>query len=289
MLVLMGTYPGKDPKIIEGPAKLKAGKLVVSEEYIEISSGTIAMAAAVTSACAYLDIEPPYCVFSGDLGTGEGSRNLYSYLKDDVFTLQPDIIVLHYIMPMIDEMVEFGFALEDSNLNPILIADAGGMYGAKISGLGHIFHLFTPDMGELAFLADPDAPHPMFVNENLYSFSEDRIPELIQKVVYNEASPDILIVKGSIDYIVQKGTIIDMIDSPDIPAMEAVGGTGDTLTGIAAALIYYGNSIEKASGTAARVNRIAGKYCNIKPDSSITGLIEKIPQALGLIMEEQTS
>ncbi len=280
MLVLAGTYPDKNPKIVEGIAGLIDGFLEVGDELIGISSGASSMAAACVSASLALGIEPPYCVLAGDIGTGEGSRKLYSYLKDEVFGLSPDIITLHYMTPLIDCMVDFGFAIEESGMNPLLVADAGAMYGAKIAGIGHIFDLFTPDKGELAFLADEDAAHPMFVNENLYDFPDERISELAEKVSRSSTSPDTLLVKGNIDYIVRGGRIINKVHEPAIPAMEAVGGTGDTLTGIVSALMHSGRRVDEASFLAAGINRMAGQLCDMKPDTQISALIDMIPDAL---------
>ncbi len=280
MLVLAGTYPDKNPKIIEGSAGLTEGILKVGDELIGVSSGTSSMAAACASASRALGIEPPYCVLAGDTGTGEGSRRLYSYLREEVFGLSPDIITLHYMTPLIDCVVDFCFAVEESGMNPLLVADAGAMYGAKISGIGHIFDLFTPDKGELAFLADEDAAHPMFVNESLYDFPDDRIPELAEKVSRSGTSPDTLLVKGNIDYIVRGGKVINKVHEPAIPAMEAVGGTGDTLTGIVSALMHSGRRVDEACFLAAGINRMAGRLCDMKPDTRIIALIDKIPSAL---------
>jgi len=56
--------------------------------------------------------------------------------------------VVQYMRPEI-----IGFVLGS------LIADAGFMYAAKMSGQASKYDLFTPDVGELAFLADEEAPH----------------------------------------------------------------------------------------------------------------------------------
>lgn len=285
MLVLAGTIPKDDARIIEGAAAITNGKLNVGGQYLDISAGTSAMVAAATITSSYLDIEKPYCVFAGDLGKGDGSTNLYSYLCNELFLTAPDVVTLHYMMPKIYEMVDFGFALEENKHKPLLVADAGGMYGAKISGIGHIFDLFTPDKGEMAFLADPDAAHPMFVNENLYDFPDERIPEMVQKGSQNGSLPDNLLIKGSVDYVVQNGNITKTVDRPNLPAMEAVGGTGDTLTGIASTLIQSGETIENACYRAAIINRMAGEYCKIMPDTRIPKLINKIPQALKFVMD----
>lgn len=285
MLVLAGTIPKDNAGIIEGTATIVEDKLNVGGQYLDISAGTSAMVAAATITSSYLGIEKPYCVFAGDLGLGDGSANLYSYLCDELFSTAPDVVTLHYMMPKIYEMVNFGFALEENKHKPLLVADAGGMYGAKISGIGHIFDLFTPDKGEMAFLADPDAAHPMFVNENLYDFPDERIPKMVEIASKNGSLPDNLLIKGSVDYVVQSTNITKTVEKPDIPAMEAVGGTGDTLTGIVSALIQSGETIENACYKSAIINRMAGQYCKIKPDTKIPKLINSIPQALEFVMD----
>ena len=189
------------------------------------------------------------------------------------------------MMPKTYEMVEFGFTLEESKNKPLLVADAGGMYGAKISGIGHVFDLFTPDKGEMAFLADPDAAHPMFVNENLYDFPDERIPKMVEIAYKNGSLPNNLLIKGNVDHVVQNGKITKTVDIPNIPAMEAVGGTGDTLTGITSALIRSGETIENACLQGAMVNRTAGEYCEIKPNTQISKLINSITQALEFVMD----
>ncbi|MFO7970579.1 MAG: sugar kinase, partial [Desulfobacterales bacterium] len=59
---------------------------------------------------------------------------------------------------------------------PTLIADAGFMYAAKMSGLSEAYELFTPDAGELAFLADEEAPHP-FYTRGFILHEENLIPD----------------------------------------------------------------------------------------------------------------
>jgi NAD(P)H-hydrate repair Nnr-like enzyme with NAD(P)H-hydrate dehydratase domain len=63
--------------------------------------------------------------------------------------------------------------------------------------------------------------------------------------------------------------------------MEAMGGTGDTLTGLAAALIgSNGLSLPQAAIAAARINREAGALANLTPASQVVDLIRHLPQAM---------
>ena len=62
-------------------------------------------------------------------------------------------------------------ALEEWKRRPIVVADAGFMYAAIMSGYAASYVLFTPDVGELAFLADEKAPHPFYTRG--YILAED--------------------------------------------------------------------------------------------------------------------
>lgn len=285
MLVLAGTYPGS-AKLLEGYAECTQDWLVVGDKRLGISCGTTAMMAAAAVVCRYLDIAPPFCVLSCDVGEGIGSEHLYSYLSRDVFALEPEVLTLHYMMPLIEGVVDFAFALEECGLSPVLVADAGGMYAAKIAGLSPLFDLFTPDMGELAFLADEEAAHPLFVKEALYGFPEERVLEFAEELWSRRASPEMLLVKGSTDYIIRKGSVVGRVDEPNLPAMEAVGGTGDVLTGIVSALLHSGIGVAEACYLAAVVNRVAGRCCGVQPDTRVSALIGAIPRAIDLVWRQ---
>ena len=72
-------------------------------------------------------------------------------------------------------------------------------------------------------------------------------------------------------------------------AMEAIGGTGDTLTGIVAALIGAGIEINEAAGMAARVNRLAGHSAEPTPATQIMDIIERIPAALVQVLDQKAN
>jgi ADP-dependent NAD(P)H-hydrate dehydratase / NAD(P)H-hydrate epimerase len=59
------------------------------------------------------------------------------------------------------------------------------MYAAKMSGQAPSYDVFTPDMGELAFLADESAPHP-FYTRGFILHEENRAPELIKRAYQHE-------------------------------------------------------------------------------------------------------
>ena len=62
--------------------------------------------------------------------------------------------------------------------------------------------------------------------------------------------------------------------------MEAIGGTGDTLTGTVAALINAGREVDESAVIAAKVNRLAGHYARPSPATQVTEIIHHIPRAL---------
>ena len=167
---------------------------------------------------------------------------------------------------------------------PVLIADAGFMYAAKMSGQSCQYDLFTPDMGELAFLADEEAPHP-FYTRGFILHEENRAPELIARAYAHKNAARCLLVKGKQDYVADRQGIRATIDIPMEESMEAIGGTGDTLTGIVTALIGTGMAVVKAATIAARVNRLAGHYANPTPAIQVIKMVQHIPRALSEILQ----
>ena len=73
-------------------------------------------------------------------------------------------------------------------------------------------------------------------------------------------------------------TLLATCDRPHVPAMEAVGGTGDTITGIIAALRYRGDP--EAELKALILNRIAGELVECTPATQIKEFITAIPAAI---------
>jgi len=71
------------------------------------------------------------------------------------------------------------------------------------------------------------------------------------------------------------------VDTPSVPDLEPIGGTGDTVTGIAAALIQAGLPIPAAAEAAARINRIAGSLARPTPATQVTDIIACIKPAMG--------
>lgn len=86
----------------------------------------------------------------------------------------------------------------------MLVADAGFMYVAKMSGYADAYDLFTPDAGELAFLADEKAPHPFYTRGFLLA-SEDDVPELAARAYRHGNAARFLLVKGKTDHLIRGG------------------------------------------------------------------------------------
>jgi len=89
-----------------------------------------------------------------------------------------------------------------------------------------------------------------------------------------------LIAKGATDYVVEKGKIVFVISEPDIPALEAIGGTGDTISGMTGAMIDAGMTQMDSAMAALKANRKAGELVNATPATKIRQLIAAIPDAL---------
>lgn len=279
MLLLSGTLPISGPGVISGEGNLIDGNITIGGRVFCINRGTAAMMATSIAVCKKYGLKPPLCVVSGDIGKGDGSTLLYRYLTETIPLMQPEVVTFHYIMPNWYSHDEVFKAIQSMPQKPRLIADAGYMYVAKMSGFAPHYDIFTPDLGELAFLADGEAPHPFYTRGFIFHM-EDKVDELIRMAYEEENASKFMLVKGKRDYISKEGKILDTIDEPDIPELEAIGGTGDTITGMIAALIYKGMPEEQALTLAAKANRLAGKLVNPTPATQVGEVIKKIPQAL---------
>ena len=279
MLMLTGTLPINGLDVHIGEGTVMDGKIAIGNQVFSINRGTGAMIAACCAVCKKYDLPQPLCVVSGDVGRGEGSTRLYRYLRDNLPQIMPQAIALHYIMPNWYYHDEVLNTIKSLKKNPVLIADAGFMYVAKMSGAAPYYDIFTPDLGELAFLADGEAPHPFYTRGFIFHM-EDRVEELIKMAHQEENAAKFLLVKGEKDYICKDGEVLSVVDSPNVPELEAIGGTGDTITGMLAALIYKGFSKEKALQISAKANRIAGKLIHPNPAAQIREIIKKISEAL---------
>lgn len=279
MLVVVGTVPDLPSEVVEGHVSSNGERLLLAGKETAVGRGTAALLAAAAKAASLLGEASPLACLAGDTGTGEGSLKLYAHLKDKIGSWNAKVIVFHYILPDVDWHNRVLLALDSLPRRPILIADAGYMYAAKMSGQAQAYELFTPDVGELAFLADEQAPHPFYTRGFLLK-EDNRVQDLIARAYKNEDASRYLLVKGACDFVATKDGILSVIEEPVVEAMEAIGGTGDTLTGMASALIAHGMEVAQACKMAAMANRLAGKLADPSPATQIGRIIEKIPEAL---------
>jgi len=278
MLCVAGTVPSNDFPLLEGDVRLIDEKLYIGEKCICVNRGTPALLAAAAVTADYFG-RSCFTYLVGDTGTGKGSRNLYNHLSSVLPRTSFDTITFHYLQPIVRWQKRLQKILGDLSPKPTLIADAGYMYAAKMSGEASLYDLFTPDVGELAFLADEEAPHP-FYTRGFILHEAHHIPGLITRAYKHGNAARYLLVKGETDYLANEQGILGTVSGPVEEAMEAIGGTGDTATGIISVLIDAGIPIEKAILVAMRVNRIAGHYARPTPATQIIEIIRHIPQAL---------
>jgi ADP-dependent NAD(P)H-hydrate dehydratase / NAD(P)H-hydrate epimerase len=285
MLCIVGTVPDAGFPLVTGPVQMKDGRLAVGDRTVTIQRGTPALLGAVLAAGKVLTLPPVEAWLVGDIGRGEGSRRLYEHMETELIRSPWTVVTFHYLQPDVDWHNRVLFAVEKIDPRPVLIADAGFMYAAKMSGQAGSYDLFTPDVGELAFLADEDAPHP-FYTRGFILHREDRVPELIALGYQHANAARWLLVKGQTDYLADRGGIHETVDAPACAAMEAMGGTGDTLTGLSAALTASGMPVEQAAILAARVNRLAGHLAQPTPATQIDAIVRRIPAALKQVLDK---
>ncbi|MEW6142419.1 MAG: NAD(P)H-hydrate dehydratase [Chloroflexota bacterium] len=280
MMLLAGTVPVQDMPLTAGEVRFDGDCTRVGDHAIPSTQGTGAMISAALAVTNCLRLPPPWALVAGDIGRGAGSREMYNYLINGILEISPRVLALHYCVPDMALMRSLCQAVDKCDRRPVMIADAGSMYAAKAAGLAPKFDIMTPDTSEMAFLADPEATHPAYIARHLFDTESARIPELVTAAYKNNNAARYLLVKGSTDYIACEGKIVSTITGPNIPALEPIGGTGDTLTGLVAALTYYRMDPEGALVTAARANRIAGEAAGATPATLVNSIIEKFPVVL---------
>ena len=228
MLAVVGTVPDPEFPLLAGKVTLENGNISIQGRSVAVNRGTPALLAAAAKVGEALGQEEPFGYLVGDIGRGEGSQQLYKYLAKHLSQTDFHIIAFHYIQPLIGWHNRILSVIEKMKKRHIFVADAGYMYVAKMSGRANAYDLFTPDVGELAFLADEVAPHP-FYTRGFLLHEENHVPDLIARAYAHGNAPQYLLVKGRKDYLANKEGIQAIIDEPMEEAMEAIGGTGDTL------------------------------------------------------------
>jgi hypothetical protein len=285
MIGIVGTVPDLQLPLIHGKARLVDNHFEIKGRSIAINRGTPALIGAALKASECVHCPETYAFLVGDTGKGDGSRKLYDFLKRHLHAFDFKALTFHYLQPDVDWHNKVLFAVESMQNRPILIADAGFMYAAKMSGQSESYDFFTPDAGELAFLADELAPHP-FYTRGFILHPNDNVPDLIRQAYQHQNAARHLLVKGESDTIVHKSQVIQKVDHPCYEAMEAIGGTGDTLTGMLTVLCGADFELTDAAVLASLANRWSGHYADPSPATQVIELIEKIPQALVKMLNE---
>ena len=284
MLCITGTVPLEDFPLLEGEVGLSGEQLRIGASVIAVNRGTPALMAAAVKAAETLGQSLPFAYLVGDTGSGKGSRRLYAHLTDVLPRRSFQTIAFHYLQPIVHWHRKIQGVLAQMNPRPRLIADAGFMYAAKMSGEAPLYDLFTPDAGELAFLADEQAPHP-FYTRGFILHEDNDVPGLIARAYRHRNAARYLMVKGKKDYLADGTGILETVDAPVEEAMEAIGGTGDTLTGLVSVLMDTGMDIKEAAVIAMRANRLAGRFAKPTPATQIAEIILHIPKALRQAMD----
>ncbi|MBN1615457.1 MAG: sugar kinase [Deltaproteobacteria bacterium] len=284
MLCVVGTVPSDDFPLVEGEVGLNGDLLRIGTSTIAVHRGTPALLAAAVKSAEALGRPSPFAYLVGDTGTGKGSRKLYAHLTEALPRTSFQTIAFHYLQPIIHWHKRLQAAVGTLKDRPKLIADAGFMYAAKMSGEASLYDLFTPDVGELAFLADEEAPHP-FYTRGFILHEDNRVPDLIARAYKHRNAARYLLVKGERDCLADASGILETVDSPVEEALEAIGGTGDTLTGIVSVLIDAQMHMREAAVAAMRINRLAGWHARPTPATQIGEIIGYIPQAFRDVLD----
>jgi hypothetical protein len=286
MLLLVGAVPIDKLPLLIGEVEVTGREVKIGGHDLPINRGNEAMMAAACLICREYGVEPPVGLVAGDIGKREGSEKIYDYLAENLPNMNVRVMTLHYIMPDLKRNKKVLAAINTMKEKPILIADAGSMYVAKAGGDAHYYDVFTPDLGETAFLADEKADHPTFTRGFIFHM-ENNVPELIRRAYASNNAPPTLFVKGSTDYICHNNEILYTIDQPSVETMEPIGGTGDLITGMISGLIHAGKSPVEACRIAGHVNRKAGELSQPTPATQISDILKSIPTALKEVLAQQ--
>lgn len=267
--------------MLEGPVTLEAhGGIAVGGTRVPSSQGTSAMLGAAAQVAVHLGTPAPHALVAGDIGRGDGTRAVYERLSQVAADLRPSVVAFHYMQPVMAFMRKAVRDLSETVPDALLVADAGGMYAAKAAGLARQFELMTPDVGEVGFLADPSVTHPAYVSRYLFGNGGFDPVALAAAAHETGGAARVLLIKGVRDHISESGAIAGVIDEPCVPELEAIGGTGDTVTGLASALLAAGFSTVDAARCACLANREAGSVMGATPDMRARDLVAVLPQVL---------
>ncbi|BDQ33747.1 NAD(P)H-hydrate dehydratase [Pseudodesulfovibrio portus] len=288
MLVVIGTIPDPEAPLLDAPLQWDGDTVKAGGVPLPPDRGTPALLGAAAMACRHLGLDLPHAMLVGDEGLGAGSRKLYAHLETVLPGRDYSTLAFHYLQPDVDWHNKVLLAAQAMECAPRIVADAGFMYAAKMSGEAEAYDLFTPDAGELAFLADETAPHPFYTRGFILQ-DENNVEELICRAYEHGNAATCLLIKGQTDRVADRTGVLSTVSEPSENAMEAMGGTGDTITGMACALIEYGLPVPEAARIAAQANRFAGELARPNPGSQIGELLPHLPAALTRAMEGLSS
>ncbi len=285
MLLLAGAVPVEHLPLLIGPISLTEKGVKIDGHELLINRGNEAMMTAASLICREYGVEPPIGMVAGDIGKRKGSEAIYKHLTEHLPEMGAKVLTLHYVMPDLKLNKKVLATVDTMTDKPMMIADAGSMYVAKAGGDSHYYDVFTPDLGEAAFLADDKADHPSFTRGFIFNMEED-VPELIRRAYAGNNATKTMFVKGAVDYICQDGKIVDTIREPIIETMEPIGGTGDLITGMISGLMYADVNPLDACRIAGRVNRAAGELAQPTPATQVQEILRYLPQALEKVRKD---
>ena len=153
--MICGTVPDASFPLTGGRWRLDGGFLHAEGGDIaplSVQRGTPALLGTALLTCETLGVEPPTALLAGDIGNGDGSRKLYSRLAASPSLSGVRGITFHYLFPDLDGHNRVLMALEETDPKPVLVADAGFMYVAKMPGnwpslpMKRRRTLFTPEV-----------------------------------------------------------------------------------------------------------------------------------------------
>ncbi|THB71707.1 MAG: sugar kinase [Desulfovibrio sp.] len=285
MLGVAGTVPHPGFPLTEGAVEISSDILRIDGLEVPVNRGTPALLAAAWAVAQVMGRQAPHAWLVGDQGLGHGSRSLYAHMESVLPSREMDVLAFHYLQPDADWHGRVLLAVQAMAEQPLLVADAGFQYVAKMCGEAPAYDLFFPDAGELAFLADEKAPHPFYTRGFLLADGHD-VLEMAARAWEHGNAARRLLVKGLADHLLELDAssgevqVLASVESPVVEALEAVGGTGDTLTGMTAALMEAGLDMTDAALAAMRANRLAGALSSASPATSIAHIIGYLPRAL---------
>lgn len=273
--LVVGTYPQAGGPLIFGRASfdVESKRTLIAGKPLQNAQGISALLGAACQVSQAIEGAEIFALLGGDIGKGDGTREVFKHFKETVRQLNPDIIVFHYMQPIMALMKGALAGLDELGSTALLVADAGGMYAAKAAGLAQRFELMTPDIGEIGFLAEKDVPHPAYVSHFLFG-NEDFDPlKMACQAHDNDSASRVVLIKGATDTIVVDGELYATLSEPNVPILEAIGGTGDTLTGLCTGLMLSGGNTAALALEACSINRKAGLLAADKPSKQASDLI----------------